>query len=235
MEEIIKIETIIKRLIDNANKGFIGPYNVGDVKKISNTLMTIALSIKSEDKANYNMILIINEKLFFNNFNINLFQLGRLDLIIRQLKNKDNTLNDYWNIINIKIKDVCKSRFEDGYYADAVESAFKEINTIVKRLYLQKNGNTNELDGANLMHTVFSDNNPILEFTDRTSESGRNIQKGYMEIFAGAMVGIRNPKAHENTNISKEDAIHKIFFASLLMNKVDQAVEYDNRQKLLNN
>lgn len=58
------------------------------------------------------------------------------------------------------------------------------------------------------------------------NESGRNVQKGYMEMFAGAMIGIRNPKAHANQTITKEDAIRKLHFASLLMYKIDQAVRY---------
>ena len=89
--------------------------------------------------------------------------------------------------------------------------------------------NSNAPDGADLMYKVFSANDPMLEFESREDESGENVQKGYMQIFAGAMTGIRNPKAHENLTISKEDAIHKIFLASLLMNKVEQAEEYTKR------
>ena len=47
-----------------------------------------------------------------------------------------------------------------------------------------------------------------------------------MQIFAGAMTGIRNPKAHENQTISKDAAIKRLVFASLLMDKVDEAVNY---------
>jgi len=36
------------------------------------------------------------------------------------------------------------------------------------------------------------------------SWAGRNIQRGYMQIFAGAMIGIRNPKAHKNITIGRE-------------------------------
>ena len=42
-----------------------------------------------------------------------------------------------------------------------------------------------------------------------------------MEMFAGAMIGIRNPKAHNNQTISKADAIRKLHFASMLMYKLD--------------
>jgi hypothetical protein len=51
---------------------------------------------------------------------------------------------------------------------------------------------------------------------------------GYMNIFAGAMTGIRNPKAHENQIISKDMAIKRLIFASLLMDKIDEAISYSN-------
>ena len=44
-----------------------------------------------------------------------------------------------------------------------------------------------------------------------------------MEIFAGAMTGIRNPKAHMNIEIGRERAIHFLFLASLLMDTYDMA------------
>jgi len=81
-------------------------------------------------------------------------------------------------------------------------------------------------DGNSLMTFIFSENNPILKFEDISVESGLNVQKGYMQIFAGAMTGIRNPKAHENQTISKDAAIKRLVFASLLMDKVDEAVNY---------
>jgi len=136
---------------------------------------------------------------------------------------------DFWGIIHRDIVRVAKNKFEDGYYADAVESAFKEINKRFKEIVKNKTGE--ELDGAKLMYKALSEEkrnpsekgNPIVVLDDLSSETGRNIQKGYMQIFAGAMIGIRNPKAHENITISRERAIHFIFLASLLMYKLDEA------------
>ncbi|MFQ3579921.1 MAG: TIGR02391 family protein [Bacteroidales bacterium] len=128
---------------------------------------------------------------------------------------------DFWSIIHKDIIRVAKNKFEDEYYADAVESAFKEINKRVKEIVKNKTGE--ELDGASLMYKALSERNPIVVLDDLSSETGRNIQKGYMQIFAGAITGIRNPKAHENIVIDRERAIHFIFLASLLMCKLDEA------------
>jgi uncharacterized protein (TIGR02391 family) len=129
---------------------------------------------------------------------------------------------DFWSMIHEDIIKVAKDKFEDEYYADAVESALKEVNSRVKEIVKSKTGE--ELDGARLMNKAFSENNPIIVLNNLSDENGRNIQIGYMQIFAGAMTGIRNPKAHANITIGRERAIHFIFLASLLMYKLDEAL-----------
>lgn len=130
---------------------------------------------------------------------------------------------DFWADIHRRIASKARSRFENTHYADAVESALKEVNACVKEIVKRKAGI--EMDGADLMHKAFSPNSPIIVLGDLSTESGRNIQKGYMEIFAGAMTGIRNPKAHDNLDITANRAKHFIYLASLLMQKVDERIE----------
>lgn len=38
------------------------------------------------------------------------------------------------------------------------------------------------------------------------------------------MTGIRNPKAHDNQTITKEDALRKLILISMLMYKIDKAI-----------
>ncbi len=130
--------------------------------------------------------------------------------------------NDFWNDIHPKITSVAKSRFKSTYYADAVESSLKEMNLCVKDIVRRKTGN--ELDGAPLMRTAFSPKNPMIALDDLSTESGKNIQQGYMEIFSGAIIGIRNPKAHDNIQITENRAKHFIYLASLLMYKIDERI-----------
>ncbi len=129
---------------------------------------------------------------------------------------------DFWSLIHPSISGLCKSRFDAGHFADSIETAFKHINQTVKNKVKKKTGN--ELDGASLMNTAFSPKTPIISLDDLSTENGRNVQTGYMQIFAGSMTGIRNPKAHDIINIDRERAIHFLFLASLLMHKLDEAV-----------
>jgi uncharacterized protein (TIGR02391 family) len=127
-----------------------------------------------------------------------------------------------WGIMHPMIVHVAKMRFDAGLYADSVEAAFKEINMQVKTKCKDRHQNK---DGKGLMTIAFSANNPVLKFEPSSSYSDFDIQEGYMHMFAGAMQGIRNPKAHENDIIDRNDAIRKLAFASMLMYKLDTVVE----------
>jgi uncharacterized protein (TIGR02391 family) len=124
---------------------------------------------------------------------------------------------DFFNDLDTNIRRVSQQRFKDGHYADSVSAAFKELNHQVKQEY--KRRKNVELDGADLMHQAFSPKNPVFVLADQSNESGRNIQQGFMELFAGAMIGIRNPHAHENLVLDSDDAKHFLYLASLLMKR----------------
>lgn len=102
----------------------------------------------------------------------------------------------------------------------------------MKKCKLYKKYRGEEKDGQDLMRKAFTASNPLLIFEGVDTESGRNVQEGYMQIFAGAMQGIRNPKAHENMSISREDAVKRLVLASLLMDKIDEAIRFTNLAEL---
>lgn len=151
---------------------------------------------------------------------INPYSFGEVIATIAYLNGySNNNSSSFWDNIHPQIVSVAKGRFDDSYYADAVEAAFKEVNTRVKGIY--KNRTSIEKDGVKLMQSAFSPQNPIIKLGDISTETGTNVQQGYMEMFVGAMIGIRNPKAHSNQTLSKADAIRKLHFASMLMCKLD--------------
>jgi uncharacterized protein (TIGR02391 family) len=126
----------------------------------------------------------------------------------------------FWQLVHPRVCALARPRFEAGFFGDAVEASFKEVNDAVKRLVREADGR--ELDGAGLMTTAFSPQNPIVRLTKLETESDRSEQQGYMQIMAGAMTGIRNPKAHANLTPSSNKALHLICLASLLLHKLDE-------------
>lgn len=115
------------------------------------------------------------------------------------------------------IKRVTKQLFLDGHYSQAVFEAFKRVNNMVK----EKSGRK-DLDGSTLMTTVFSKNTPVLKLNSGTSQSDKDEQEGFMHLFQGAILGIRNPKGHDEI-VQKDPfkTIEYICLASLLAKIVD--------------
>jgi len=141
-----------------------------------------------------------------------------------KVRNEQDDDEPFWAYVNATIKAIAKPRFDSGQYADAVEASYKELNSRVKEVYRQKTGEYE--DGAKLMSKAFSVNNPVIVIDDLDTEDGRNIQNGYMQILAGSMTGIRNPKAHSNHDTSKDDAIPLILLASHLFCVLEDALKH---------
>jgi uncharacterized protein (TIGR02391 family) len=134
-----------------------------------------------------------------------------------------------WDIINGKVRLVSESKYNNKHYADAAESAIKEVNTQIKSFFKSQTGR--ELDGCDLMEAALSFNwdkrrstvtsQPVVRIGDLTNDSGRNMQKGYRNMLKGAMQAIRNTRAHANLDDHPEEAAHLIYISSQLMNKFD--------------
>lgn len=128
------------------------------------------------------------------------------------------TNESWWNLIDERIVELAYDKFYQMHFADAVLTCLRELNSILKK-HAIKNGR-DERDGPTLINNTFSVVNPLITLADLSTESGKNIQLGYMKIFEGMMIGIRNPKSHENMYPDENTSIHLIFFASFMMKKL---------------
>lgn len=129
---------------------------------------------------------------------------------------------DFWPAIHKDIAKVSKQKFGFGMYAESVRVAFVEIEERVRSQVKKLTGK--ELSGDALMRFAFSPNNPVIILGDMSTIEGKDIQKGFMDIFAGSMTGIRNPKSHRNFEIDELVAMHYLFIASTLMYKLDSQI-----------
>ena len=125
-----------------------------------------------------------------------------------------------WSLLHPRVVAVAQPRFTTGHFADAVEAALKALNSEVRNVAMARGAAP--MDGAALMHTVFSVKTPVIVLADLSTQSGRDMQQGYMEMFAGAMSAIRNPKAHDNIVITRERGFHLLFIASTLWHTLDE-------------
>ena len=124
-----------------------------------------------------------------------------------------------------RLSQATRTRFRSRNFADAVEAAFKCLDNTVK----EKSGLRDKV-GSDLMFTAFSEKNPLLRLNELSSITERNEQEGYKHLFAGAMKGIRNPRAHEHELIDDPKvALELLAFANHLMCKVGTATKNDTQ------
>jgi uncharacterized protein (TIGR02391 family) len=128
-------------------------------------------------------------------------------------------ISDFGHLnLHPRILEASQDLFVDGHPWEAVFAAAK---TLVN--YVKDRSGRHELDGAPLMRTVFSANNPILAFNDLRDQTDRDEQEGMMHLFEGAVQAIRNPGGHSFPEGSQQRAVEYISFLSLLAYRIQEA------------
>ena len=106
--------------------------------------------------------------------------------------------------------------FADGYYSLAVEKSCVYVENLVKQL----SGLSGKY-GADLMKKAFSVHNPLIKLNAGETDSDRDEQRGYMELFAGLMAAARNPRAHSHDWVDPpEVALELITIANHLVRRI---------------
>ncbi len=113
------------------------------------------------------------------------------------------------------------AQFRSGLYRDAV------LNSVIAVFDYLRERSGLESDGAKLAAEALSVENPRIVLSSLENESGRNEQKGFLQIFQGYYLGVRNPKAHSLAiKPTKKIAAQYLVFSSLLCRRIEQAQIY---------
>ena len=124
-----------------------------------------------------------------------------------------------------ELRKITGKLFANGHHARAVEEAYKFLNNLVK-----KRSGLNNADGAGLMRQAFSANSPVLKLNAGTNRSEQDEQAGYMDLFAGCMTGIRNPRVHEHEwEDSEQRALQLLAMANHLVERVRLSEKATNK------
>ncbi len=108
--------------------------------------------------------------------------------------------------------------FKSGHYREAV------LNSVTAIFDLIRSRTGVDLDGSALVNQAFSLNDPYLVLSELDTDSGRNDQKGFIQLFSGSYQGIRNPKAHSlNHDLTELKASQYLVHSSLLARRVGEA------------
>jgi uncharacterized protein (TIGR02391 family) len=118
------------------------------------------------------------------------------------------------------VQEAAGALFADGHYESAVSEAFKSIEVRVREVTgISKSG-------AALMGDAFKMDGSVLDVSMHEGSSGEDEREGFIHIFRGAMLGVRNPGAHELFRTGDpQQALEYLGFASLLHRRVDAALD----------
>lgn len=219
------------------------PISAFDMSRMRDDIQTIAKAAEQDEPSISAQLMWARDTLFIQNNQgqafINPIVLGEvifgLDYFVNKKQNQGNkpkVEDEKWQYIHPMIQKASKQLYLDGHYANAAEDAFIEINDRVKKLFMIVKPGCKVPDGGDAMNQVFSANNPLVSFCDQSTDTGINKQKGYMQMLAGAMSALRNPKAHSNNEIiTADEAYRRLATASMLMYAIDDAVAYSQIQE----
>jgi uncharacterized protein (TIGR02391 family) len=120
--------------------------------------------------------------------------------------------------LHARIAAVCVDLYRDRHYRQAVLDA-----SIALVNYVKERSRRHDLDGTPLMSTVFSPNGPLLAFNVLADQTDKDEQQGMMHLFMGAVLALRNPRAHSVFDDSPELALDAVAFLSMLAKRLDIA------------
>ncbi|MEM3760770.1 MAG: TIGR02391 family protein [Candidatus Bathyarchaeia archaeon] len=150
------------------------------------------------------------------------FELAMIDDIFAWLERtyKVNP-NEVFDMLQLHpvIKNASEGLFKNGHYAQAIFDACKALINYVKRKSGEKS-----IDGTALMGKVFSIKwdkktykiikKPILQLNKLRYREDIDEQMGFMYLFMGSVLGIRDPKAH--AEIEQKDPFKTLEYLALL-------------------
>jgi uncharacterized protein (TIGR02391 family) len=117
-----------------------------------------------------------------------------------------------------RIESAALGLLRGGHYRSAILDA-----CLALRDYARETSGRPDLDGADLMRTVFSKNRPLVTFNALADQSDVDEQEGLMHLFEGAWLAFRNPRAHDLEQDSEQYALECLAFLSMLANRLDRA------------
>lgn len=157
------------------------------------------------------------------NYKIYLDKLGQINTLIRTLGlDKPDASTSFYeycciHIVSPEIRKSCLKLFRDGHNEIAIANAYKAVNN-----YVKKKSSLTGKDGVPLMQAAFSANNPMIKLNNLSNTSEIDEQIGYMNIFAGCMAAIRNPRIHEDNYDDSDETTYKLLlFADHLIQKLE--------------
>lgn len=113
-----------------------------------------------------------------------------------------------------------RTLFDSGHYFEAQFEAFKSLESRVRAMA------GSDKSGVDLMGEAFRANSPLIDTATELGRSGTAQREGYLALFRGAMLAVRDPGAHmQARDLDPRDTLEYLALASLLHRRLDVAAK----------
>lgn len=123
--------------------------------------------------------------------------------------------------------DAVRMNYEKRNFTGAILDSFYFLSDLLRK----KSGA--EGDGAVLIGQALGGATPKIKLNRLQSESEWNVQKGVEQMLRGFYQAVRNPRSHEKTTDTEEDAQVLIIFIGYVVRQIDQAKAQFSRSDFL--
>lgn len=219
--EVLKAGFWMGDLVD-----FLGGHNIKVIGNQTNTSKFIIaksslVAVKDANKLEKIFNALINNKYWYYQKPVKALEGLQKAISIKKLMNKSDKKIGNISIREIHpvIRKVSEKLYSNGHFPQAILEAYKAVVNQVKLV------SGLSLDGKPLMDKAFSLQNPKIKLNNLVSQSDKDEQLGFMLLYSGAVLGIRNPKAHDLI-VQKDPfkTMEYLCFASLLLRKLDERI-----------
>ncbi len=130
---------------------------------------------------------------------------------------KDAGVMGFEDLLHPAIVASSLDQYRNGHLRDAV------LNGVIAVFDMIRARTGLKLDGKDLVGQVFGLDKGKLVFSEIETETGRNDQKGFLQIYEGIYTGVRNVKAHSlNHDLNEQKAAQYLVTLSLLARRVEE-------------
>ena len=212
----------INRELTNGNVPFVDCRTPQSVRE---QLLDLANMVKDEYPFYSDELLGMAPMLFRcgmgNSHSINPAAFGELFIIVKNLKMEPFNLA-LWNTIHPSITNSSFGLYADGHFGSAAEKAIKEVEQRLRSIFTQvKPASVEPKDATEIVGALLSENGAY-PVSNWKTPSEKSYGRGIKLLFEGFLASCRNPIAHCNRDISKQEAVEQIALASQLMHVLDK-------------
>lgn len=135
------------------------------------------------------------------------------DLALEKIEEQPLDL-DAFELVHPEIRDAVLKSFTDREYDVAARSAVEIVMDEVRRM------SGSSRDGVRLLNDAFRGREPLLRFTEDTTDQDRQVSDAMRLILQALYTGIRNPIAHTWEGLSRFESFQVMVTASFVLNRL---------------